>query len=76
MAPIETATPEQVARCILALKAHIDRVEAENQRKDAEIERLREALGKTREKLEPPGCVCGAYETLIPLIDAELERTE
>ena len=34
---IQTATPEQIASCVVALKAHIDRVEAENRR-------LREAL--------------------------------
>ena len=45
---IQTATPDQVASCVLALKQHIDRVEVENRAKDAEIKRLREALEKIR----------------------------
>ena len=45
MVAIRTATPEQVADCVLTLKRHIDRVEADNRAKDAEIKRLRAALG-------------------------------
>ena len=44
MVTVQTATPEQIADCVLTLKRHIDRVEAESARKDAEIERLRAAL--------------------------------
>ena len=38
---IKTATPDQVASCVLALKAHIDRVEAENARLRTERDQAR-----------------------------------
>ena len=63
MVTVQTATPEQIADCVLTLKRHIDRVEADNRAKDAEIKRLRELL-----KAVEWGCGddeycpgCGAY---------------
>ena len=41
MMAIQTATPDQVASCVLALKAHIDRVEAENARLRTERDQAR-----------------------------------
>ena len=38
---IQTATPDQVASCVLALKAHVDRVEAENRRLRTERDQAR-----------------------------------
>ena len=55
MVTISTATPEQIANCVLVLKGHIDRVEADSRAKDAEIKRLRlviERGGETLERLE------------------------
>ena len=40
MVSIQTATPEQVADCVLGLKRHIDRLEAENQRYRKALERI------------------------------------
>ena len=44
MIPIETATPEQVCDCVLGLKRHIDRLEAENRRYCKALERIHDTV--------------------------------